>query len=260
MANQSAGVSVVSRAVKLLEAFDAGVRDLSATQIASRADLPLTTAHRLLGELTEVGLLEKLPNRRYRIGLKLWEIAVRTPGALGIREIATPALRAAHRLIGQHVQLSVLQEGDTLYLERLSAPNAVINLTIIGGRLPFTATSSGHVLVAFSEPSLQEQLIQRPRPRSRFVPSFSNDELAERLRVVRRQGYEIAHGYIHPDATSLAVPVFGPLSDVVASVSAVVPTEDVREEAVLATLQGAAHQIRTALTRHYSGRNNAEQQ
>ena len=56
-----------------------------------------------------------MPNRRYRIGIKLWEIAVRTPGALGIREIATPSLQAAHRAIGQHLQLAVLHSGEVLY-------------------------------------------------------------------------------------------------------------------------------------------------
>jgi DNA-binding IclR family transcriptional regulator len=203
--------------------------------------------------LTDLGLLERLPNRRYRIGIKLWEIAVRTPGALGIREIATPSLQMAHRAIGQHLQLAVLQSGEVLFLERLSAPDAAPNLTIIGGRLPLTATSSGYVLAAFSDQAAQRELLERPRPPFKFTPRLTNAELRAQIDVVRLQGYEVTHGFLHPGATSIAVPVFGPLGTIVAAISAVVPTSDAREEFVLATLNSAARAIRTALGRHYAG-------
>ena len=253
MAHQSAGASSLSRAVRLFDAFDAGVRDLSATQIATKADVPLTTAHRLLTELTDLGLLERMPNRRYRIGIKLWEIAVRTPGALGIREIATPSLQAAHRAIGQHLQLAVLHSGEVLYLERLSAPNPVTILTIVGGRLPLTAAASGYVLAAFSDPATQHSLVTQPRPPFRFTPKLTDAELRTRLDAVRLRGYDVTQGYVHPTATSIAVPVFGPLGNIVAAVSAVVPISDAREEFVIATLTTAARSIRAALGRQYSG-------
>lgn len=253
MARQSAGESTLSRAVRIFEAFDAGVRDLSATQIATISGMPLTTVHRLLRELVGLGLVERAANRRYRIGLRLWELAVRTPGALGIRETALPAMRAAHAAIGQHLQLGVLHNDDVLYLERLSAPHPVVNVTIVGGTLPLTATSSGFVLAAFSDPETQRRLAARPRRPLRYAPALTPAEFRERLNTVRARGHEITVGLLHPDATSIAVPVFGPLGRVIAALSAVVPSADPREEFVLATLHGAAKAIRTALTRRYSG-------
>jgi DNA-binding IclR family transcriptional regulator len=178
---------------------------------------------------------------------------VRTPGALGIREIAAPSLQAAHHAIGQHLQLAVLHGGEVLFLERLSGSHPVANLTIIGGRLPLTATSSGFVLAAFSEKAVQQDLLSRPRPSFRFTPRLTDAELRARLDVVRLQGFETTHGFLHPAATSIAVPVFGPLGTIVAAVSAVVPTSNAREEFVIATLNAAARSIRTALGQHYTG-------
>lgn len=255
MANKSAGESSLSRAVRILEAFDPGVRDLSANQIATKAGLPLTTAHRILTELSALGLLERTANRRYRIGLKLWEVAVRTPGALGIREIAMPALHAAHRAIGHHVQLGVLHEGRVLYLERLSAPDPVINFTIVGGTLPLSATSSGRVFAAFGDPAVKRAVLAEARAQVRNKPPMTESELAARLKLVRSRGYEVTEGFIHPDATSIAVPVFGTLGDIVAAVSAVVPSNSQREEFLISTLNSAASAIRTGLRRHYTGVN-----
>jgi len=215
--------------------------------------MPLTTVTRLLSELTSLGLVERMTTRRYRIGIKLWELAVRTPGALGIREIATPAIAEAHEAIGQHLQIGILQGGDVLYLERLSAPHPVVNYTIVGGRLPISATSSGFVLAAYSDAEKRSELIRIPRRKFGLAPELTDAEFAERLRLTRMQGHATTIGYIHPDATSIAVPVVGPLGTVVAAISAIVPSADPQEEFVLATLHGAARTIRSALGAYYAG-------
>ena len=253
MARSSAGESVLSRAVRVLEAFDPGVRDLSVSQIARKCDMPVSSAHRIVGELVEQGLLERLPNTHYRIGLHLWELAVRTPGAVGIRELALPHLQAALQRIGQHVQLAVLQEGEILSLERLSSANAVINLTVVGGRMPFYATSSGLVLVAHASHATQNLLIAEPRKPHRFTPQMTDAELRSRLNQVHRDGYATTAGYIDPAATAIAVPVFGPVGNVIATVASVVPSADPHEQAVLEVLRATAAGITASLAKRYSG-------
>jgi DNA-binding IclR family transcriptional regulator len=206
-----------------------------------------------VGELVEQGLLERLPNAHYRIGLHLWELAVRTPGAVGIRELALPHLQVALQRIGQHVQLAVLQDGEILSLERLSSANAVINLTVVGGRMPFYATSSGLVLAANAPQVTQDVLIAEPRKPHRYAPQMTDAELRSRLELVRRDGFATTAGYIDPAATAIAVPVIGPVGNVIATVASVVPSADPHEQAVLEVLSATATGITTSLTRTYSG-------
>lgn len=253
MARSSAGESSLSRAVRVFETLDTGVRDLSATQIAEKSGMPLSTTHRLLGELVELGLLERLPTRRYRIGLRMWEFAVRTPGALGIREIAMPILRATHAAIGQNLQLGVLHDDEVLYLERLSAPRSAVNFVVVGGRMPFYSTSSGLVLAAFSDQETRESMLRQPRAPFAFAPLRSPAEMRQDLKTIRQQGYAVTKGYIDPAATAIAVPVVGIMGNAVAAISAIVPSEDPREEQVLSVLLPAARAIGSALKRHYSG-------
>ena len=148
MARGSAGESVLHKHLRVLDAFDARHPFCSLSEIADAAGLARSTAHRLVAELESEGLLERLPDRTYRLGVRLWEYAARTPGALGLRELARPWLGAVHARIRQHTQLGVLAGRDVLFIERLSTRDAVVNATLIGGRIPLPVSSSGLVLLA----------------------------------------------------------------------------------------------------------------
>lgn len=253
MARSSAGVSALARAVAILESFDTGIRDLSLTEISERSGMPLSTTQRLLEELVSLGLLERIEPRRYRIGLRLWELAVRTPGALGIREIAMPALRAAHTVIGQHLQLGILDGDEVLHLERLSAPHATVNFSVVGGRMPFHSTSSGLVLAAFAPPAALDKLLRKPLPEYRIAPRPDPETFRRELAVIRRQGYATTVGYVDPAATAIGVPVFDHARNAIAAVTAIVPSDDPHEAQVLPVIRRAASAIARALGQRYGG-------
>lgn len=254
MARSSAGESALARAVRVLDAFDAGMTNLSATEIAARSGMPLSTTHRLLGELVSLGLLERVPEKRYCVGVRLWELAVRTPGALGIREVALPHLTRAHAAIGQHLNLGILQDSEMLYLIRLSAPVPTENLIVVGGRVPFHATSSGFVLGAYSEPAVQARLLSTPLVPYGRAPRPTPDEMRAIFAGVRSRGFLVTRGYVHPQATSIAVPVRDPLGEVVASINAIVPTDPSHEASVLEVLFPTSKAITDALSSRYRGR------
>lgn len=253
MARSSAGESSLARAVKVLDSFDAGTTNLSATEIATRAGMPLSTTHRLLGELVSLGLLERVPGRRYCVGVRLWELAVRTPGALGIREVAMPHLMRANAAIGQHVQLGILQGTEMLYLAKLSAPVTTESLIVVGGRVPFHATSSGFVLGAYAERAVQERLLSAPLVPYMRAPEPTPQQMREIFAEVRSRGFLATRGYVHPLASSIAVPVRDPLGRVVAAINAIVPTDVPREPAVLEVLVATSHAITEALSNRYRG-------
>ncbi len=108
MARSTSGESVLERAVRILEVFDADHITVTITDIAERAGLPLSTASRLVDDLVGLGLLRRDEGRRVRIGVRLWELASRASPTLGLREAAMPFLEDVHAIVGHHVQLGVL--------------------------------------------------------------------------------------------------------------------------------------------------------
>src|SRR5688572_6272405 len=159
MANSASGDSVTDRIVRVLETFTPTRTAQTAAEIGRRTGLPTSTAHRIVGDLIDAGLLERDDDRRVRIGLRLWELATRSSHALRLRQLAMPAMERVQSRIREHTQLAILEQDEALFLERLSGPGSGSNVTRIAGRLPIHASSSGLVLLAFGERDLQERIL-----------------------------------------------------------------------------------------------------
>jgi DNA-binding IclR family transcriptional regulator len=225
VARGSKGESVLHRHLRILEAFDAWHPFLTLSEIADAAGLPRSSTHRLIGELEREGMLERLPDRTYRLGVRLWEFASRTPGAVGLREIARPWLEAVHARVRQHTQLGVLSGHDVLFIDRMSTPDAVVNATLIGGRIPLHASSSGLVLLAHADPRLISE-VEGAEFRAYTEHTIRTAaQLRAALDRVRTDGYAVGEGYIHPESRGIAVPVVGPGGEVYAAMGVVVPND-----------------------------------
>jgi DNA-binding IclR family transcriptional regulator len=100
MARSGSGESLLSRAVRIFEAFSPDETVLSVSEIARRSGLHLATASRLIAELTAHGLLARDEDRRVRIGVRMWELALRASPTRGLRDTAMPFMEDAHAVMG----------------------------------------------------------------------------------------------------------------------------------------------------------------
>ncbi|HEX3778825.1 MAG TPA: IclR family transcriptional regulator [Pseudonocardiaceae bacterium] len=221
-----AGPTVTSRVIAILAAFSAEHVALTLSQLSRRAALPLTTTHRLVGELAALGALERDERGRYRIGVRLWEIASLAPRTVGLRESAMPFLEDLYDATRQNVQLAVLDGGDVLFVERMSARNAIPVVSRVGGRLPLHATAVGQVLLAHASVELQEQVLAGPLASLTDKTITSARRLRTVLAEVRRTGVAITDGQVESNSLSVAAPIYGPSDSVVAGLSIVVPTTE----------------------------------
>src|SRR5690606_18501651 len=129
-----------------------------------------STVHRLLAELVAEGLVERADDRIYRLGLRLYEPASRTPGGLGLRESARPHLARVQSIVREHTQIGVLANTDVLTIEKLSARDATVNGSYIGGRTPLALSGPGLVLLAHAGDALVEEVAAEGLPRSPWHP------------------------------------------------------------------------------------------
>lgn len=240
---QGTPVSVLSRQLSILDAFDAGAAFLTLSEIAQRSGLPMTTTHRLVNELVDERLLERLPDRSYQLGLRLWELAARTPRAMGLREIAYPMVQLVQNQVRQHTQLGVEGGHDVVYLERMSRPNAVVNATIVGGRISLGASAIGHVLLSDRPRAFLEEVVDAGIRRYTENTPQTLDELLEVVDRVREVGYSVAEGFIHPAARGMAAPIYGPDGRVLAGLGVVVPSGEPVNMRILELLRNAARGV-----------------
>lgn len=245
MSRTPTGESVLSRAVRILDAFGYDDR-LTVSQLARRSDLPLPTVSRLVAELRRLGLLQRDEDGAVRIGVRLWELASRSSTPQSLREAALPYMEDLHSAVGQHTQLAVLDGEEVLVVERLTARRAVKHHTRVGGRLPVHASSAGLVLLANAPRDLQERVLAAPLTRYTDHTVTDPQRLRRLLADARRRDLSVCEGHLNVEATSAAVPVRDRDRRVVAALSVIVPNGQEAASAVPA-LRAAAHGISRAL-------------
>ncbi|PXY38164.1 IclR family transcriptional regulator [Prauserella flavalba] len=238
----------------MLEAFTPATPDLSLSELARRAGVSLPTAHRRAAELVAWGALERGADGRYRIGLRLWEVAALAPRGLGLRDVAMPFLEDLYEVTHENVQLAVREGLELVFVERIAGRHAVPVLTRVGGRFALHATGVGLVLLAHAPAEVQEQALAAPLHAYTPKTITDPDRLRELLAAVRRNGYAVSDGQVTLDALSVAAPIRGADGAVVAAVSLVVRADTAEPIALAPLVQAAARGISRMLAPRLDGR------
>jgi DNA-binding IclR family transcriptional regulator len=221
MAGTATGESVTERVVGVLAAFTARHSAMTLSELSRRSGLPVTTTHRLVGELTRLGMLERAEDGRYRIGLRLWEVAATATRAVDLRQAALPFLQSLYVQTHENVQLAVMDGNEAVYLERISGPDSVHTVNRVGGRLPAHATGVGLILLAHSPAELQDAVLAGPLTRFTRFTVTDPRRVRRVLADVRRDGFVISDRQIETISVSAAAPIRDRSGRVVAAVSVV---------------------------------------
>ena len=237
-----AGVTATSRVLALLAAFDGAHRSLTLSELARRADLPLSTAHRVAGELVDGALLARRPGGAYTIGRRLWDLGLLAPGRSGLVEIASPFLHDLYGATGATVHLAVRDGMQVLYLDRLAGSASVPVVSSVGSRLPMHATGVGKVLLAYAPDGVRTAVLAN-LPRITPYTVVHAGRLAEQLDRVRRDGYAQTSEEMSLGACSVAVPVRSAGGEVVAALGIVVASLRRDRPRLVSALQVAARGI-----------------
>ena len=185
---------------------------LALSELARRAGLPPPTAHRLVAELVAAGFLARLPDGRYVVGRRLWDLGLLAPVQSGLRQVAAPFLHdlygatLAHRAPRRaRRRPGALRRTGSRGRRRCrwSARSA--------GGCRCTATGVGKVLLAYAPADVAGAGPRRTSPASPVHRSPRPGLLAERAAPG-------APGRLRPDgrgdersgACSVAVPVLTP--------------------------------------------------
>lgn len=204
--NREAGRSVTDKVLSVLTAFESERRPLALSEIATIADIPVSTAHRLVGELAEWQFVSRTSNGRYQLGLRVWEMAQNVGRQL--RDTAKPFVQDLFSLTRETSHIAIRDGNEVLYIERVFDTRRVPHSTRVGGRLPMHPTAVGKVMLAFEEPWFRSAYLDLE-----LVPETKRTitdprKLAAELDRTRDRGFATTYGEQSLDTCSIAVPVF----------------------------------------------------
>ena len=204
----STQIQSVGRAATVLELV-AENGAMRASQIAGRLDAPLPTVFHLLSTLTNVGLLDKLEDRRYQLGPKVGLLAEAFAAQVSAPEYLLERLREMADRTGETAYLSGWRRGDATVLSIVEGHRAV---RVSGLHLGFAgsthARASGKVLLAFGGPSaLDDYLARHSLDGSPARTATDADTLRRVIEQTRADGYAVDEEEFAEGVSCVAAPV-----------------------------------------------------
>lgn len=184
-----------TKGLRLLEALAVSEQPRGVTDLATELDFTKSNVHRLLQTLQARGFVRQVPpNSAYELTTRIWELGSHVIRRMDLSKVARPAMMRLAEATGETAHLSILDNTDVVYIDKIEGSHHIRAYTHIGARAPAFSMATGKAMLAHMPDSYLE----------RFVPLFAKftphtcanlAELRADIEVVRAQGYAIVpHG------------------------------------------------------------------
>lgn len=190
------------------------------SRLARHLGVPVPTAYRMLRALQETGYVEQLPDsKEYRLTLKLFELGSRVASRTTLRDVAAVEMERLAQQTGLASNVSVLVDGDVLYLAQVKTEELLaVNLTP-GSRAPATCTAMGKAMLSVTYSDVRAIVGPGPYLQRTEHSLTTYEELAAELAEIQRVGYAVDRQELNLGVWCVAAPILGVRQTQPASVS-----------------------------------------
>jgi DNA-binding IclR family transcriptional regulator len=231
--NHLGGFKSFGKVIRVLDCFSLQEPRLSLSEIARRAELPLSTAHRILATLREARIVEQEGDRElYRLGLKLLELGSMVLANMELHREALPFIEELARESGETVHLGVFDGSEVVSIEKMDSLHGLASQITVGKSAPAYCTAVGKALLAFQPEAVLDRICRLGltdyTPRTITTPG----RLRKELERIRTTGYAVDDEEHHPGVRCVAAPVRDYSGNPIASLSISGPTLRISKEAI----------------------------
>lgn len=252
---QAPKVKSLAKALNILSCFTVQEPVLGVTELAERMGVTKSNIHNILSTFRSMGYLERLPDGRYTLGLKMLEYAYIINQNLGYPNAVYDILVETASKTKEIVYFGLPYGQRVLYLYVAYPAEQMTELPyrdILGETAPFYCTGIGKALLAHMPE--EEWLDRIPEKPMKYQPNTITDRMAilEELRRIRRRGYSTDDCEREPNVRCVGVPVYNALGQLVASISTSGPASAMTDEKLLECadiLRDAAARMRERIYR-----------
>lgn len=243
MSDTVLGARTLERGLVLVELVAAEPGRLD--DLARRAELSRSTAHRLLASLTAAGYLRHGADRVYRLGPSLLRL-----GSIAERDVDLPAeisaiLRHAADDLGDAVHLGVLSGTEVVYVAKAAGRRGVEMRSRPGARFAAQNTAMGKVLLGSVPTSALAELFDADA-RATDASVSTVGELVDAVADAKANGYAIESDENELGISCLAIGLNDGAGSLLAALSVSMPTPRLTQDRI-PRLRATLEQARRAL-------------
>jgi len=239
-------VPALEKGLDILEALAATETPQSLSDLARTLGRSSSELFRALSSLEKRAYVIKDPGSgRYRLSLKLYELAHIHPPVEQLLRAAAEPMRKLARSLRQSCHLSVLSQGRLVVLAEAGSPEQIRLSIAVGSSFSAVHTASGRLLLATLPEVERQQFMEKD-------PEFLRQSTAQKKRVrtllarIRQAGYSTAKNETYMGIRDLAVPVGNTRIGLSAALDVslwIVPGQRFETDTVLKALRRCARRI-----------------
>lgn len=241
--NSPSVAPALDRGLAIVESLAQTTEPLTLTQIAQRLELSVSEIQRVVNVLRERRYLVRDSQGAYRISSKLYRLATAYPPYSDLAARATGAMQRYSNETSESIHVGVLTDFELLIVATVEGRGLVrVNLQL-GALQVATATVSGRILLAYSDPEIVQSLAQHTG-----LTKAATTRLRKELTRIKQRGYEHSKSEAVEGIEDLGVPILTPDNQIIAGLTTTwLPFKGrgSRVKALLPALQETARQIAT---------------
>ncbi len=218
--NHKSNVQSVTRVAALINILAESPADCSLGDIAERANLPSSTAHRLLTSLIQVGYVQQNPDTtRYGLGnnlIRLGHLAIQKHDLI---RTARPWLEQMAKQTGETVNLTSRFDNSAIQLDHVDSPNMLRVSYPAGERFPLHVSASGKIFLAFMPVAERDHILSQSRKTFTQATIVQKEQLEREIEIIRQRGYALDNAEREIGVRCVAAPIPDSRGDVNVAIS-----------------------------------------
>ena len=202
----------VDRIFAILDALSASTSGIRLSEIARMVDAPKSSIVSLLGGMANTGHVQRGDDGLYRLGPRMYSLAMRVVGSLDLAALARPMLEWLEQQTGETALLGALAPaGDVaIYIDKVESHSPLRYTVSLGQQRDLHSTAIGKLLLAYMPAARLEAYVKNAKLTA-FTPATltTPSSLRKELSAVRARGFASTAGDQVVGASAFAAPVFG---------------------------------------------------
>jgi DNA-binding IclR family transcriptional regulator len=211
-------MSSLSKMLEVLRLITPSSPTVDAARVCAVLDCGPSTAYRYIRELTEAGLLVRLPGG-YALGARIIQLDLQMRQTDPLLHHGRELLEALAAETGLSALLSELYD-DTVITLHEEAGSGMAALQFGRGRaMPLHRGATGRIILAHLQPRSMRRVFDRLQAADSALPEWR--QLSKEMLALRKKGYCVTRGEMEVGRVGLSAPIFDENQRVLGSISVV---------------------------------------
>jgi DNA-binding IclR family transcriptional regulator len=239
------------KGLRLLETLALSEQPRGITDLATELKFTKSNVHRLLTTLQSQGYVRQIPqNSTYELTTKIWALGSHVIQRMDLIKAAHPAMAKLAQITGETIHLSVLDDTDVVYVDKIESAHHIRAHTSVGMRAPAFTMATGKAMLAH----MPDDYLEKFRPHLRRYTDSTRTtikDLRKDIEQARAQGFSsVLHGEWREGIAACACAILGRSGELVGAIGMSGPDSRVKRKQIKeysAHVMDAARTIGTAL-------------